>query len=153
MRKIAKKIRNFLKLSLYQKSLFIEVFFSLLLAYILIQVRSQQWLTAQWGLLHQESPEELSQQEHRRLWQLTRLFHIFEVNLPERFNCRVHATAAKWMLNRRDFPSTVYVGFRKNPDTGNIEGHAWLRSGRVIVTGRQNFRTFQITSYYGEQSK
>lgn len=53
--------------------------------------------------------------------------------LPWHTTCLERAIAAKWMLSRRQVPSTLYLGARRSGP--GLTAHAWLRSGPAIVTG------------------
>lgn len=56
-------------------------------------------------------------------------------HVPLRFVCLPQAIAAKWMLRRRGWPSTLYLGVAPNGGSAELPAHAWLRVGRKIVTG------------------
>lgn len=56
--------------------------------------------------------------------------------LPLRLVCLPQAVAAQRMLARRGIPATLYLGValgKRHPMTA----HAWLRAGRVVVTGNR----------------
>lgn len=145
------KFRTFLGFSLRDKLLFSEVMLSLLIARIRVRFSSQRWLVNQWGQLHHETAFTLTSKQEQHAKRLTQQFNVATNNIPhDMFNCRVQATAARWMLRRRGVSSTVYVGFRRSreDDTG-FDGHAWLRSGPIIVTGKRQMAGFTIVSKYG----
>lgn len=135
--------------SFSQKLQIAEIFFSLLIARLRVKFSTQRWLSEQWGTLHYETPRDLPEDQREQVQSMMRNFSLMEVNTSDRFNCRITALAAKWMLNRRGISSTVYVGFRKSLNDDAIEGHAWLRSGNMIVTGSKQKHSFRIVSCYG----
>lgn len=53
---------------------------------------------------------------------------------PWKTECYTLALTGKILLRRKKILSTLYIGFRKNTEN-EYEGHAWLRSGPVIVSG------------------
>jgi hypothetical protein len=53
-------------------------------------------------------------------------------HLPWQPVCLPQAVAAQWMLRRRGIASTLYFGIAPGPE---YQAHAWVRAGRVIVTG------------------
>jgi len=55
-------------------------------------------------------------------------------HLPFKLLCLQQAIAAKRMLTRRGIPGTLYLGTQRDPD-GQLQAHAWLRSGVIRVTG------------------
>lgn len=61
--------------------------------------------------------------------------------------CFVQAIAGAWMLRLRGVPYTLYLGVMKD-ETGGLLAHAWLRSGFVIVTGRQGMGGYQPVAYF-----
>lgn len=56
-------------------------------------------------------------------------------HVPLGFVCLPQAIAAKWMLRRRGWPSTLYLGVAPNGGSAELPAHAWLRVGGKIVTG------------------
>lgn len=78
-------------------------------------------------------------------WALRRL----SPRLPWTCNCLAQAIAARWMLKRRGVGSTLYLGVRK--DGSLLAAHAWLRVGRLIVTGGEARAGFTTVSFYGDR--
>lgn len=66
---------------------------------------------------------------------------------PWKTNCYVLALTGKILLNRKNTVSTLYFGFRKT-DNNEYEGHAWLRSGSIIISGKQNIPSYHVQSYF-----
>ena len=62
---------------------------------------------------------------------------------PWRCMCYEQAFTAKILLQRRNIPSTLYFGVRKNSSENKIDAHAWLRTGNRIITGKKNMHTFK----------
>ena len=60
--------------------------------------------------------------------------------------CLVQAIAARAMLGRRGVPGTIYLGVAR--DGGEIKAHAWLRTGRLIVTGAHDSVGFTVVSTF-----
>lgn len=61
--------------------------------------------------------------------------------------CLVQAYTAKLMLNRRKQKSTVYLGLSKN-ENRELIAHAWVRCGKLFVTGGDGSKRFTITSKF-----
>lgn len=54
---------------------------------------------------------------------------------PWNSNCFPQALCAKILLRREGISSTLYMGATFQPDSNELEGHAWLRCGPLYVTG------------------
>jgi hypothetical protein len=67
--------------------------------------------------------------------------------LPWMSQCLVQALAATWMLQRRRIPSTLYFGLAKD-DSGELNAHAWVRSGARVLTGAQGRDTFTVVATF-----
>lgn len=65
--------------------------------------------------------------------------------------CFVKAIAGMKMLERRKIDSTLYLGTAKSED-GDMVAHAWLRSGNIIITGRENMNRFTVVSYFAKHT-
>lgn len=65
--------------------------------------------------------------------------------LPWHPVCLPQALTAQWMLRRRGVPSTLYLGV----DPGSrYDAHAWVRAGRLIVTGGPLRPEFVVVSTF-----
>ena len=65
-----------------------------------------------------------------------RIVNAVARRLPVRMTCLVEALAAKAMLRRRGYESTVQYGVRSGPTGGRaLNSHAWLLCGGRIVVG------------------
>lgn len=62
---------------------------------------------------------------------------------PWRAKCLAQAVSAKWMLQRRGLPSTLYLGV-DHGETTWLEAHAWLRCGGEFITGEPQHERFQV---------
>lgn len=71
---------------------------------------------------------------------------------PWQSKCFVQAIAGKIMLRKRGFPSTIYLGVCKDREKKEgLKAHAWLRSGQLIVTGREGMMAFTVVATFGEE--
>ena len=50
--------------------------------------------------------------------------------------CRHQALAAVILCTKYGQALEVFVGFRKNPETGRMEGHTWSMTNARFITGR-----------------
>lgn len=61
--------------------------------------------------------------------------------------CYTRALTCKLLLKHFNLPSTIYIGFYKD-EKGNYNGHAWLRSYDMILTGASEKDKFVVQSYF-----
>lgn len=65
--------------------------------------------------------------------------------LPWKPVCLPQAVTAQWMLRRSGVPSTLYLGIDPN---GSYDAHAWVRAGRVIVTGGPSVQRYAVVAAF-----
>ena len=70
---------------------------------------------------------------------------------PWKSLCMVQALTAQLLLRCFSIPSTLYLGVTKN--NGQLAAHAWLRSGKEIVTGGDAMSDFQAIACYGSDGR
>lgn len=78
------------------------------------------------------------------------------INLIDKYapwptECYTRALTAKIMLHRRKVQSVLFFGFRRNPETNRVEGHAWLNTSGTTVTGKCNFSLYHVHSAFGDK--
>lgn len=66
---------------------------------------------------------------------------------PWRTKCFEQALAAKMMLKRRSFISTIFFGVYKDADN-KLNAHAWLQTGEQIITGGGNLERYTVLSSF-----
>lgn len=71
---------------------------------------------------------------------------------PWKSKCLVQAMTARKMLTRRGIACTLYMGACRS-DQGEMQAHAWLRSGTMFVTGGDGSKKYAITSIYGTEER
>ncbi|HVE74098.1 MAG TPA: lasso peptide biosynthesis B2 protein, partial [Mycobacteriales bacterium] len=123
--------------------LLLETAVCLALARLAVGAVPFRWLTR---ALRQRVGETPSQdaaatvaQGERVAWALERMRR----HLPWRGPCLAQALAGKYMLRRRGIASTLYLGVAKDGKT-QLEAHAWLRSGELVVAGGENLERFTV---------
>ncbi|MNR36049.1 hypothetical protein D3C85_1539370 [compost metagenome] len=65
--------------------------------------------------------------------------------------CLVRAIAAMKMLHRRQIDSTLYLGTTRD-ESKKMIAHAWLRSGRYYVTGKEEMERFTVVGKFAKMS-
>ena len=76
----------------------------------------------------------------------------FAIKLCDRYTpwpteCYTKSLTAKIMLKRRQIPSTLYFGLRKDDQDG-LKGHAWLHCSGITVTGLCDFSQYTVHSCF-----
>ena len=72
--------------------------------------------------------------------------------LPWDTKCLAQAIGGSWMLQRRNLPSTLYLGVNNNHSKEKwLEAHAWLRCGNEFVTGESRFERFKVLVKFTEK--
>jgi hypothetical protein len=66
---------------------------------------------------------------------------------PWRTMCFEQALAAKMMLKRRHFVSTVFFGVNKDVDN-KLNAHAWLQCDGQAITGGKNIEKYTVLSSF-----
>jgi hypothetical protein len=61
--------------------------------------------------------------------------------VPWRAKCFERGLAARWMLGRRQIPTTLHYGVARREDQG-LAAHVWLKSGSLDVVGCENRADF-----------
>ncbi len=92
----------------------------------------RRWLEPRPGLA--EPPLQLAQD-------LRRVMRFVGPVLPRRTHCLICAVAARAMLARRGYGSTLSLGADLSKSA--IAAHAWLSAGSIIVTGRENMTNYR----------
>ena len=62
-------------------------------------------------------------------------------------NCLAQAIAGQLMLRRRGVRTTLYLGVKKQGH--QVEAHAWLRAGDLVVTGGPGHTDYTPISSFG----
>jgi hypothetical protein len=98
-----------------------------------------------------ESSQVVSCRDTRLLTELRWALKGIGIRFKWAQQCLVQAMAAQWMLQRRGFTSTLYLGVRKD-DYDALSAHAWLRTGPDILVGAENQPEFRVVALFGNRS-
>ena len=141
-------IRTFLKMPLKQKLLIPQVF--VLMAYYKFRVHKRPFaaLAPKIGQLGYETPIEASPRNARLVYEL--MESMFR-RIGWKDSCLIRALTAKKLLNRMGEKCTLYMGVRKRDGEG-LSAHAWLRCGKLTVTGGEIKDEYTVTAVFGDQN-
>jgi hypothetical protein len=148
------RLRKVAALSWADRWLMVQVFFLLGVARLSLRLipfrRLARWL----GPLQTETPPD-APPEH--LVQARRVgLAIVRVSPYTLWtsNCFPQALVAKYWLQRRRIPTTLYLGvaLTKTDDAAHSEmtAHAWLRCGPLLVTGRRGHERYTMIACFGD---
>ncbi len=125
------KLVRFGQLSITDKWLLLRATGWLAIARIMLAVMSfsklSARLSAQTGPVRAEPDPEV-------LRQIGRAVSAAANNVPWRSDCFPQTIAARMLLKRHGFASTIHVGVERVGDD-ELTGHAWLTCGETVVTG------------------
>ena len=133
---------------LKQKLMIPQVFVLMLYYYYCVHKRPFSELAPKIGKLGFETPVESSPRE---AWLVHELMESMLHRLKWKDSCLIRALTAKKLLNRMGHRCTLYMGVRK-PDGMGMEAHAWLRCGKLIVTGGESKAGFTVTGIFGDEA-
>jgi hypothetical protein len=142
-----KKIKSFISIHKEVKLLFFKAYLlSALVKFGLIFLPFKVVLNRQ-GKINSETPDttdDFSLTFRKNVKSAMRLCDKYTLWKTE---CYTQALTAKILLNRNNIPGTIYIGFKKD-ENGKYEGHAWLRSYDMIITGGEKIDNYIVHSFY-----
>ena len=147
---MSRKIISFLRQPFFVKCWFIPLWFLLGMAKLMIFIISFRKLAPLLGrhigvnaAIPLASPEK--EQTARLIGRALRLAAKYT---PWDSNCFPQAVAARVLLGLYNVPYALYFGLNRNSATSEMNAHAWVRAGRVRVTGGESFGAFTVVSVF-----
>ena len=133
---------------LKQKLMIPQIF--MLMAYYKNRVHKHPFseLAPKIGQLGYETPIEASPRNARLIYEL--MESMFR-RIGWKDSCLIRALTAKKLLNRMGEKCTLYMGVRKREGEG-LSAHAWLRCGKLTVTGGEIRDEYTVTAVFGDQN-
>lgn len=113
-----------------------------------IHCRPFSQLSPKIGTIHFETPLTPTP---RNAWDVHELMNAVFRRLQWRDSCLIRALTAKKLLNRMGERCTLYLGVSKQGE-GPLTAHAWLRCGRLYVTGGEICAKYTVTTIYGDEA-
>lgn len=139
-------IRKFLRLPWRQKLLIMQILVLIYWYKFRVHHRPFSELAPKIGTLGHETPVEASP---RNAWVVHELMKAMFRKIRWKDSCLIRALTAKKLLNRMGERCTLYMGVRKCGDQA-MEAHAWLRCGKLIVTGGESRAGFTVTATFAD---
>ena len=143
-----KLLKTFLRMPLKQKLMIPQIF--MLMAYYKNRVHRHPFaeLAPKIGQLGFETPVEASP---RNAWLVHELMESMFRRIGWKDSCLIRALTAKKLLNRMGEKCTLYMGVRKR-EGESLSAHAWLRCGKLTVTGGEIKDEYTVTAVFGDQN-
>ena len=140
-------LKTFLRMPWKQKLMIPRVL--LLMAFYKHQVHHRPFskLAPKIGTLGLETPVEASP---RNAWLVHELMESMFRRIKWKDSCLIRALTAKRILNSMGEKCTLYMGVRKT-EGKSMEAHAWLRCGKLIVTGGDSMAGYTVTAVFGDE--
>ena len=139
-------IRKFLRLPLRQKLLIPRILVLIYWYKFRVHHRPFSELAPKIGTLGRETPVEASP---RNAWVVHELMEAMFRKIRWKDSCLIRALTAKRLLNRMGERCTLYMGVCKREGQA-MEAHAWLRCGKLIVTGGESMAGFTVTATFAD---
>jgi len=106
-----------------------------------------RWIAPFLGRHMASSDENDKHGEKQTVISVARAILTMSRHLPWESKCLVQAISGKMMLGRRQIPSTLYLGVAKE-ENGDLNAHAWLRAGDIILLGGGGLDRFTVVSTF-----
>lgn len=139
-------VKTFLRMPLRQKLLIPQILFLIYWYYFQVHHRPFAKLAPSIGTMGYETPEDTTPRDARLLYEL---MNSMLRRLKWKDSCLIRALTAKKILNRMGYRCTLYMGVAKEGDKAMV-AHAWLRCGKLIVTGGEIRSRFTVTGVFGD---
>jgi hypothetical protein len=141
------RLTTVFRLSLADKCLLLETLAFLALARMAVLYLPFRWVAAVLGKPEAQTPEHDDLANLRGIRRIASMVRRTSRNVPWTSKCLDQAIAAKILLRRRGIATTVYFGV-KNDESGELDAHAWLRSGTCYVTGGAHRERYTIINTF-----
>lgn len=140
-------LKKFLRMPLRQKLMIPQVFVLMMYYRYRIHHRPFSELAPKIGKLGFETPVEPSP---RSAWYVHELMEAMFRRLKWKDSCLIRALTAKKLLNKAGERCTLYMGVSKAEGKA-MEAHAWLRCGKLLVTGGEISSRYTVTAIFGDE--
>ena len=143
----AQRLAEFYRLTAHSKLLLIRAVLWLGLARLAVVLLPLHAITPYLGRHMEESCQNNTPQQQITAEQISWAVKTMQGFTPWDSNCMAQAIAAKRMLQRVQIPSTLYIGVARK-EAQELEAHAWLRSGTLVVTGAEEMARYKVMSKF-----
>lgn len=117
-----------------QKRLTIYAYFYSAIYRFQVYFIKPKYLQKHWGAEGQESPNEEVPWKYRYAMNVSKVVDRICSKTAWESKCLVRALTAQKLLKKKNIGSTLYLGCGYD-ENGRMVAHAWLRCGKMYVTG------------------
>lgn len=149
-RRLLVSITRFAGLSTPRKLIYAEISMRFIGAWILVRCVPYTWWkrllrqSARVKRLEAATPEDIS-----FLTDLQHAFRQVKWATRDRATCLMLVLVARWTLNKRRIPGTVFFGVRRSPEKLGLFAHAWMMSA-IGVVGHEEVDDFTIVERFAD---
>lgn len=136
---------NFLKNNPQKKLTILAYFFSAVYRLEIVFVKPK-YLRKHWGIEGEESPEEEKPWKYRYASNVSKVVNRICSKTAWESKCLVRALTAQQLLKMKGISSTLYLGC--GHAEGKMVAHAWLRCGKLYVTGGDGAEYSVVDKFY-----
>ena len=140
-----KKLFRFIKYNRHKRLSLLAFFYSALFRAEILLIKPNT-LRKNWGIEGEESPEEEDKETYRYAAKVAYAVDRICTRTAWESKCLVRALTAQRLLKRKGIHSTMYLGCGKEED--KMVAHAWLRCGRMYVTGGNGEGYAVVSKFY-----
>ncbi len=138
---------KFYKLKGAERSLFVKAYMLSIVYSFYVLLVPKRIIFRGLGIKGLDSPFDLNDKQKPIVLSLEKSMRRAIRFLPWKIRCFARAITAKRILGKQNIPSTIYFGVAKDSYSKMI-AHAWLRSGDIIVTGKEEMGRFTTILFF-----
>lgn len=91
----------------------------------------------------------VSEAQLKKAYQIGKIMSAVSKHVPWQCKCLSEALCVKWLLNRYQIPSVMYLGARiDSEDLNGMQAHAWVNVGRLTVIGGSRHKAYTVVACF-----
>lgn len=145
--KIIRLTTKYFRKPFAEQALYLEATLWLGMSRLAVLILPFRWITPFLGTHMAISDEHHAAAGRETEISVSRAILTMSRHLPWECKCLAQSISGKMMLRRRQIPSTLYLGVTKKED-GDLNAHAWLRVGDIIILGGGGLERFAVVSTF-----
>lgn len=146
---VTRLLRKLARLSVRRRRLLPGALAALTLATLALKLMPFARLASWLGAPGQETPPQMPDQHAALARDIGWAVRAAAGRMPWKAECLVQALAATLLARFRRLPSTLYLGVAYS-DAGQLQAHAWLRCGPLIITGNAGHERFKSVASFAQ---
>lgn len=143
-------IKNFFSFSFKDKLLVLYTFFLCGVVRLAILTVPFTHIKRYLGKHNVQSTEDVDQKNYKIAYRIRRIVTATAKYTPWQSKCLVQAIVAQHLLKKSHLATTLYFGVAKD-EQGEMKAHAWLRYGKMMVTGGEFAGYFKIVGCFSNE--